>query len=664
MSATTAIGIAPRPATRAWPLLWLAILALTIFLVAFSEQLQPLFPQLYDYPRAWIIPLANWTTVFMRDVVIAYFFTITRALSELLSLPLQLSYALFDRGFGFGSGAEAVTVPPLSWVGVAATVAIIGHAYGGWRLALVGGLGFLYLAVFGQWSSAMRTMAMIVITVPLGVVIGLLVGILGYRRPRLNKAVIVPLLDIAQAMPQYAYLVPILMLFGNNPVSAMIATLAFAVPPMVRVTTLALGQVPGEIQDFGNMAGCTRRQHLWRILVPSARPTLMVGVNQVINMTLNMVLIASMIGAGGLGFDVLTALRALKIGPALEAGIAIVVLAIVFDRISQAAAAQPPGMLVPGLPFWRRHPHILLALAALLSTTLLSLFLPALRVLPDSATISTGAIWQAAITWINVNFFDYIEAVRVWLVLNILRPVKDFLLTLPWIFVVAVLGAAGYQLGRWRLALGVMATTMFFAVTGLWDITMSTIYLVALSTVVAAMIGIPLGIWAARNDRADRILAVIVDILQTIPAFCYLIPAVMLLRVGDVAAMLGIVLYAVAPAIRYTRHGIRRVSPHLIEAGNVSGCTRWQLLWRIQLPLALPEIMLGINQVVFLALSMDIIAAMVGTSDLGQEVFKALSKVDAGRGLMGGLAVAFIGIIADRLISAWSNRVKERFGLA
>ena len=163
-----------------------------------------------------------------------------------------------------------------------------------------------------------------------------------------------------------------LMLFGNNPVSAMIATLAFAVPPMVRATTLALGQVPAEINDFGNMAGCTRRQHLWRILVPSARPTLMVGVNQVINMTLNMVIIASMIGAGGLGFDVLLALRALKIGPALEAGIAIVVLAIVFDRISQAAATQPPAMMVPGQSFWRRHPHVALALGLLLLTTLLS----------------------------------------------------------------------------------------------------------------------------------------------------------------------------------------------------------------------------------------------------------------------------------------------------
>jgi glycine betaine/proline transport system permease protein len=664
MSASTAIAAVGRPAFRLRHLFWLAMLVTTIILVAYSEQLQPLFPQLYDYPRAWIIPLANWTTIFMRDVVIEYFFDITRAFSELLSLPLQLSYGLFDKGFTYGSGETAVTIPPLSWVGVVATMAIIGHAYGGWRLAMIGGLGFLYLAVFGQWSSAMRTMAMIVIAVPLGVIIGLLVGILGYRRPGLNKAVIVPLLDIAQAMPQYAYLVPILMLFGNNPVSAMIATLAFAVPPMVRVTTLALGQVPGEIQDFGNMAGCTRRQHLWQILVPSARPTLMVGVNQVINMTLNMVIIASMIGAGGLGYDVLLALRALKIGPALEAGIAIVVLAIVFDRISQAAATQKPEMLMPGRSFWRRHPSVTLALILLLVTTLLSLAIPELRVLPRDVTISTGGIWQAAITWINVNFFDYIEAARVWLLLNILRPVKDFLLALPWILVVAVLGAAGYQLGRWRLAFGVMLTTMFFAVTGLWDITMTTVYLVLVSSVIAAMIGIPLGIWAARSDRADRILAVVVDTLQTIPAFCYLIPAVMLLRVGDVAAMLGIVLYAVAPAIRYTRHGIRRVSPHLIEAGNVSGCTRWQLLWRIQLPLALPEIMLGINQVVFLALSMDIIAAMVGTSDLGQEVFKALSKVDAGRGLMGGLAVAFIGIIADRLIGAWSQRVKERFGLA
>ena len=297
-------------------------------------------------------------------------------------------------------------------------------------------------------------------------------------------------------------------------------------------------------------------------------------------------------------------------------------------------------------------------------TTLLSLAVPELRVLPKSATITTGPIWEDVIRWINVNFFDYIDAARAWLLQSILKPIKTFLLALPWLGVVGLLGLAGLQLGRFRLALLIVALTLFCAVSGLWDLTLTTVYLVGVSSVIAAAIGIPLGVLAARNNTADRILAVVVDTLQTIPAFCYLIPAVMLLRVGDVAAMLGIVLYALAPAIRYTAHGIRQVSPGLIEAGTVSGCTRRQLLWRVQLPLALAEIMLGINQVVFLALSMDIIAAMVGTSDLGQEVFKALSKADAGRGLIAGLAVACIGIIADRLISAWSHRVKERYGLA
>ncbi len=653
-------AVEPRRPWTIWHWLWVAAIAGTLALYLLRDVL----PWVESYPKEWQLPLANWTSYVMREVIIANFFSLTRALTEVLNVPLRIAYALFERGVTLGTGESALVVPPLSWVGVVVTVAIIGHAYGGWRLALLGGLSFLYLALFGQWTSAMRTLALVVITVPLGVLIGLLVGILGYKRARLNQYVVVPLLDIAQATPQYAYLVPMLMLFGNNPVSAMMATLAFAVPPMVRATTLALHQVPGEIRDFGNMAGCTRRQHLWRILVPSARPLLMVGVNQVINMTLNMVIIASMIGAGGLGYDVLLALRALKIGPALEAGLAIVVIAIVLDRFSQAAAAQRPTILVPGLPFRHRHPYLILAGCVLFATTLLSLAVPELRVLPRSATITTGPFWEDVIRWINVNFFDYIDAARAWLVQNVLRPVKSFLLALPWLGVVVLLGLAGLQLGRWRLAVLVVGLTMFCAVSGLWDITLTTVYLVGVSSVIACAIGIPLGVLAARNDTADRILAVVVDTLQTIPAFCYLIPAVMLLRVGDVAAMLGIILYAVAPAIRYTAHGIRQVSPGLVEAGKVSGCTLRQLLWRVQMPLALPEVMLGINQVVFLALSMDIIAAMVGTTDLGQEVFKALSKADAGRGLIGGLAVACIGIVADRLISAWSQRVKERYGLA
>jgi glycine betaine/proline transport system permease protein len=650
---------APRAAPSPWRIVWLIAVIATVALYLLSDHI----PWANSYPRGWQLPFAAWVTVAMRWVI-DNFFDLTRAITAVLNIPLQLAFDLLERGFAIGDGEAAITIPPLSWVGISATVAITGYAYGGWRLAALGGLSFLYLAVFGQWSSAMRTLALVVISVPLGVVIGLLLGILGYRRPLLNRAVIVPLLDLAQAMPQFAYLVPMLMLFGNNPVSAMLATLTFAVPPMVRATTLALSQVPGEIRDFGNMAGCTRRQHLWRILIPSARPLLMVGVNQVINMTLNMVIIASMIGAGGLGYDVLLALRALKVGTAFEAGIAIVLLAIVLDRLSQAFAQQKPTMLVPGRPFWQRHFYLVLALAVLAATTLASLAIPALTELPKSLTITTAPLWEGMIKWIVVNFFDYIDAARTWLIQQIMNPFRNFLMALPWLGAVAMLGLAGLQLGGRRLALLVAALALFCATSGLWAETMRTVYLVGLSSVIACAIGMPLGVLAARNDAANRILSVIVDILQTIPAFVYLIPAVMLFRVGDVAAMLGIVLYAVTPAIRYTDHGIRQVPPALIEAAKVSGCTRRQLLWRVQIPLALPEIMLGINQVVFLALSMDIIAAMIGTSDLGQEVFKALAKADAGRGLIAGLAVAFIGIIADRLISAWNGRVKERLGLA
>jgi glycine betaine/proline transport system permease protein len=138
----------------------------------------------------------------------------------------------------------------------------------------------------------------------------------------------------------------------------------------------------------------------------------------------------------------------------------------------------------------------------------------------------------------------------------------------------------------------------------------------------------------------------------------------MLFRVGDVTAMIATISFAIVPAIRYTNHGIRQVAPELIEAAKVSGCTKAQTFWRVQLPMAMPEIMLGMNQTILLALSMIIICAMIGTRDLGQEVFIALAKADAGRGLVAGFAIAFIGIVADRLLSAWNARARVRLGLS
>lgn len=641
-------------------IVWIFGLAGVLALWLLRESL----PWAIDYPAAWVVPAADWVSAVMlwlkRNIL-----WLTRGITEILGVPLDFALNLLAKGFKIGRGAEAIQLPRLSWVGVVIAAFLAGRAAGGTRLGLLIGGCFLYIALFGQWSSAMLTLGLIAIAVPFCIVTGLLVGIWAWRSPRAQKFVVLPTLDLMQTMPTFAYLIPMLLLFGNSPVSAMIATAIFATPPMVRATMLGLSRVPPEIADFSEMAGCTRGQKLWRVMIPSARPTLMVGVNQVIMLALNMVIIASMIGAGGLGYDVLLALRALKVGEALEAGLAIVALAIALDRLSQALAAQSARGHVHQegeLPLWRRYPHLALAVIALTVTTLAGLALPGFAAVPKDFVFTTAPFWRALVNWITVNWFDAIEAFRVVLLLYILNPTRMFFENFPWLGMVGLLGLAGWRLGGARLGAMVAGLATFCAVTGLWEKTMATVYLCGVSALIACLIGIPLGLMASRSDRFERFITPVGDTLQVLPSFCFIIPVVMLFRVGDVTAMIATVAFAVVPAIRYTNHGLRQVPPSLIEAAVVSGCTRAQTFWRVQLPLALPEIMLGINQTVLMALSMIIICAMIGTRDLGQEVFIALSKADSGRGIVAGFAIAFIGIIADRLFNAWSARARARAG--
>ncbi len=625
-----------------------------------------LFPDalsaLAKYPDGLIIPFKDWVGAFMAWLKTNFTWA-TRSLAAAVDVPLRFAFSLLAKGFKFGNGEAAWTLPRLSWLGVIFVMAWLGYIFGGLRLAALCGFGFLALLLFKVWDNAMLTLALIVICVPFCVVSGLLLGIWGYFSPRINRWLITPALDLMQTMPTFAYLIPMLLLFGASPVSALLATGLFATPPMVRATVLGLNKVPQEIKDFADMAGCTKAQKLWRVLLPSAKPSLMIGINQVIMLALNMVIISSMIGAGGLGYDVLLALRALKIGQAMEAGLAIVIMAVVLDRLSQAMAHKRPEA-VTAVGFWGRHTNTILAIGVLVGSTLLGTVFPALNKLPDSLTFTTAPYWKAGVDWITINFFDTIEAMRVFVLLNFLNPLRAGFEALPWFGVLLILTAVGWRLGGWGLALVVAVLTGFCATTGLWVPAMQTLYLCGVSALVASALGIPIGLWCSRSDRVSAIVTPIIDTLQTIPSFCFIIPVVMLFRVGDVTAMIATVAFSIVPAVRYTNHGIRQVPHELLEAGIVSGCTKWQLFRRVQLPVAMPEIMLGINQTILLSLSMIIICAMVGTRDLGQEVFKALSKADAGRGIVAGLVIAFIGIIADRLITAWVNRMRERRGTA
>jgi glycine betaine/proline transport system permease protein len=470
-----------------------------------------------------------------------------------------------------------------------------------------------------------------------------------------------PVLDLMQTMPVFAYLVPILILFGFGPTAAVIATLIYATPPMTRITTLALSRVPSETHDLATMVGCTPRQRLWRVLIPSAREPLLVGVNQVIMLSLNMVIIASMIGAGGLGFEVLNALRRLDFGTGLEAGLAIVALAIALDRLSQAIAHRSAGAVqTTGLA---RHPYLVAALAFALGAGLIGLVLPAAQTYPEAAHLSTSPFWAALVEWINVTFFDTLEAVKNAILTWVLMPAKRFLLGLPWLAVVALLGLLGWRLGGMRLGLLCAGLSFLIAATGQWEKAMITVYLCGISTLIAMAIGLPIAIWVAERDRWWTVTRLVIDTLQTLPSFVYLMPIVMLFRVGDFTAMIAVVAYAVVASVRYTALGLQGVDPRLIEAGRAMGCTPWQILTRIRLRLALPEILLGLNQTIMFALSMLVITALVGTRDLGQDVYIALTKANPGNGLVAGLAIAFIAIIADRLLSAAARSAREKLGL-
>ncbi len=648
---------------------WMRLFWLGALIVAFTFAYLPAAEPpgwMLDVGPANRVPVQGWISAAMRWLMesatfgLFTFRELTRGIAWLLDQPLSLATAIFSRGFTQGYGSAAVViVPPLPWLAALILATAIALHAGGIRLALLAAGAVAYLIVFGQWQSAMLTFASIVIAVPFGVAGGLLLGIAAHRSARFH-AVLRPILDAMQTIPVFAYLLPILFLFGFGPVAALISTIIYALPPMSRITLLAFSAVPAELVEAGRMSGCTPRQLITRVMIPASRAPLMTGVNQVIMLSLNMVIIASMIGAGGLGYDVLASLRQLDIGGGLEAGTAIVVLAIALDRISQAYARRALEVRPRGVTKHRG----LFVVAVVIAVWLADFWAAPLRQYPESWTLSTGLFWDDLVRWLNVNFFDTFEAVKTVILLNLMIPVKRFLLAQPWLFVAFCITVAGLSIAGTRRAIitGIFVLTIAF--TGLWQPAMVSVYLTGVSVLLAVAMGIPIGIASGTRNRLWRFVEVVIDTLQTLPSFVYLIPVVMLFRVGDFTAMISIILYALAPAIRYTALGIREVDPGLVEAATAMGATKRQVLFRVRLPLALPSILLGINQTIMLALSMLVITALVGTRDLGQEVYIALTKADVGRGLMAGIGVAMIAMIADRLMTASAERMKRRLVLA
>jgi len=655
--------------SQTWPKtgLILAAILLNVALLMMGDT----FAWLREYPETWVWGIAGATTTavkyFVNDLAIrgVSVAEMTRGFANLIKVPMLALQGVLSEGFEFyGDNGEATIYRGLPWPAVMAGLTAFAWWAAGRKVALFSLFSLVYFLVFGLWQSSMLTLSSVVVAVFVSFVLGILLGILGYRNARAN-AILMPIYDVMQTIPTFSYLVPVLLLFGFNPVAAMIATVIYAMPPMARVTTLALQRVPPNIADFGDMAGCTKRQKMWQVMLPAARQNLLIGLNQVIMLTFAMVIIASVIGAGGLGGEVYQGLKALRIGDAVEVGIAITLMAIMLDRISKAIALSRPDHVdaAPGA-VWQRHPLTFAWIAIALLLVLLGQIFPSLYAYPKAATISTGSFWNDAITWIGDTYYTQIKALRDTTITYIMRPMKSFLLDVPWTGFIAVIAAISYAIGGRGLAIMSASLLGFIAVTGYWDGAMVSLYLVLLSVIVALIIALPVGIWAGLNPRVDHVVTAIIDTLQTLPSFVYLIPVVMLFSVGEFAGLVAIVAYSLPPGVRYTKQGIQNVARSSIEAGDMAGCTRWQKLTNVQLPLAIPDIMLGVNQTIMFAFGMLVITALVGTRGLEHDTLVAISKVQPGEGIVAGLGIAFLSIITDRLISQGSRNFQRRSGMS
>ena len=433
---------------------------------------------------------------------------------------------------------------------------------------------------------------------------------------------------------------------------------------MIRMTVLGLKKVPETVVESGLMSGATRWQMLTRVRLPTARSDLLVGVNQVIMQCLAMVVLTSFIGMPGLGQKLLQLMQALKIGLSFEIGVTIVLLAVTLDRMSRAWAVLQPRHFARGTPWLLRHRVLAVWAGLTLLAFALAAISPWFSQIERSQALSIARPIDVAVD-VMIGLIDPVSQwLRWFLITCVLIPFRDAVLWLPFTTVLAMLMALGWAVGGLRSALVCLGYFGVIAMTGWWDRAMITVYTVITSVTLAALMGFPLAIWGARAEGRARKVLFMCDTLQTFPSFIYLIPVIMLFGVNDVAVVGSVVLFAAVPLVRYTIEGLRSVAPELVEAARMSGATRRQLLWKVQVPMALPTILIGVNQSAMFSLFMVIIAAFIGTQDLGQEMQRALSTTDVGKGLVLGLAVAFMGLMVDHLVSQWSAQRKAALGLS
>jgi len=610
------------------------------------------------------------------------------------------------------------------WILVAAIIFLPCFATGGLRLGIYSLFVMYFWGAVGMWNESLQTVGLMGLSVILCVFFGIILGTLCSQSNRFLNFMS-PILDTMQVMPAFVYLFPAVFFFGIGGAPAILATMIYAMPPIIRLTNSGIRQVPAETIESATSFGSTKLQLLFKIKIPLSLPSIMMGVNQVIMMALALVVLACFIGAEGIGGQVWLAIRNLDVGWAMEGGLCILFMAIMFDRFSSAFSKTPEILpsnvqkfyLLPQK--WERYQlarilekplsflHYVINYICITITNLVAYIFRALfslfnkqtaddigefiskrfYIIPsfiiffiitfiDSSIHEIGSFpkeWKLSIRQpiantvesltVNPGFIAFTKGLRAFVYLKLLHPLDVFLTHIPWWYTMGVFTLIGYFTVGLRFAFTTALLLLFIGACGIWTHSMITLSSVLVSVTLCFAVGVPLGIIASYNERFRNIQNVVLDAMQTLPYFCYLIPVLMFFGGGIVSAVLATVIYSIPPIIRLTSLGLTQVSGSYSEVSRSFGGTLLQTLGKVKFPLAVPSLVIGFNQTVILAFAMQIVTPLIGGKGLGLEVFNGLARSDTGRGLAAGIAIVLLAIIIDRITLAYTKKQRIALGL-
>jgi glycine betaine/proline transport system permease protein len=545
----------------------------------------------------------------------------------------------------------------VTWVGVMAVATALGLALVSWRTALLVAGSLAFIGLFGLWTEMIQTLVLISAAVALSLAIGIPLGIVAGRNDRFLRFAS-PILDFMQIMPAFAYLAPLTLIFLIGPPSAVIATLIYAIPPAVRITALGIRGVPSETVEAATSLGSSDAQILRKVQLPMARRTIGLAVNQTIMMALSIIVIAALINAPGLGESILVAIEKLKVGAAVEAGIAIVLLATVLDRVTAGLSGSPVDEHRLRRYDGQARRRVLIAAGALAVVGLIGgAVLSAGVDFPSAWHVSIAKPVDDATRWIEINLNPVTDAAKNLVSKYLLDPLQTVLETSPFWLTIAGIGGLAYIVSGRRSMVAVVISLALIVGLQVWEHAMQTLTMVLVGVALTMVIGIALGVAAARNRMVSAILRPINDAAQTLPAFVYLVPAVALFGPTRFTAIVAAVIYAVPAVVRLVEDGVRAVSATVIEASTSAGTSRLQMILKVQLPMARRSLLVAANQGVVLVLAVVVIGGLVGGGALGFDVVAGFSQRNFfGRGMAAAIGIVLLGVVLDRITQGAGGR--------